>query len=258
MPPSSIAEAMTPLPDGCSALDDRWPWREPLAMAQWMALHFDRQRLAEEDFATHGIGAPSSVQRAAPKRRAEFLAGRLCVREASRRLTGSPCVPGITESKAPRWPQGLAGSITHSGTLAAALVAPTSHYRGIGLDAEAIMSLQRGERLAPQILTPNERKWLTSLPVEQRGAFVTQVFSLKESLFKALFPLVGARFYFQDAELIDWCNESQQARLMLLKTLSPAWPAGTRLQGQYACYEAYMLSLVALPAAQENRDTIRQ
>ncbi|SHE52595.1 enterobactin synthetase component D [Modicisalibacter ilicicola DSM 19980] len=253
MPPSSIAEAMASLPDGCSALDDRWPWREPLTKAQWLALRFDRQHLAKEDLATHGIDAPASVRQAAAKRRAEFLAGRLCVREASRRLTGAPCVPDIAPSRAPLWPSNIVGSITHSGTLAAALVASASHYQGIGLDAEALMSLQRGERLAPQILTPNERDWLASLPTEQRGAFVTQVFSLKESLFKALFPLVGVRFYFQDAELIDWSDESQRASLGLLKTLSPAWPAGTRLQGQYARQDGYLLSMLAIPARDTNR-----
>nr|WP_298521811.1 4'-phosphopantetheinyl transferase superfamily protein [uncultured Halomonas sp.] len=243
----SIADIVTPLPDGCRALKDHWPWPKPLPDAQWVGLQFDRERLSGDEAAAHGIDVPSVIQQAAPKRRAEFLAGRLCAREASRRLTGTSWIPGIAESKAPLWPQNLVGSITHSGSLAAALVASTHRYQGIGLDAEAVMSLQRGERLAPQILTYRERDWLASLPMEQRGAFVTQVFSLKESLFKALFPIVGVRFYFQDAELIHWNIQAQQIRLQLLKPLPPAWPAGSEIQGQYTFLNDYLLSMIALP-----------
>ncbi len=247
MPFLSIADIVTPLPDGCRALEDRWPWPKPLPDAHWVGLQFDRERLSGDEAAAHGIDVPSAIQQAAPKRRAEFLAGRLCAQEASRRLTGTSWIPGIAESKAPLWPQGLVGSITHSGSLAAALVASTHRYQGVGLDAEAVMSLQRGERLAPQILTPRERNWLATLPLEQRGAFVTQVFSLKESLFKALFPLAGVRFYFQDAELDEWNPESWQVRLRLLKALSPTWPSGRHIQGQYTFLNGYLLSVIALP-----------
>ncbi|WP_227367710.1 4'-phosphopantetheinyl transferase family protein [Halomonas sp. M20] len=246
MPFLSIADGMLPLPEGCLVLDDHWPWTTPLPNTQWVALQFERERLSKSDFAAHDIEAPSSIHQAAPKRRADFLAGRLCAREASKRLTGSPWVPGIAESKAPLWPQHLVGSITHSGTLAASIVASAHHYQSIGLDAEAIMPLQRAERLATQILTPNERDWLASLPAEQRGAFVTQMFSLKESLFKALFPLVGVRFYFQDAELEAWEPESNQVHLRLLKSLSPAWPASSKVQGQYTLLDSHLLSVIAL------------
>lgn len=226
---------------------DRWPWREPLPGAQWIALRFDRSRFADEDFTQSGVDAPEAIRRAALKRQMEFLAGRLCAREALHRLTGAAHVPAITASKAPEWPAGLVGSITHSGDLAAALVAPTSHYRGIGLDAEEQLGLARAERLAGQILTPRERDWLAGLPLERRGEFATLVFSLKESLFKALFPLVGVRFYFQDAELTDWNAETRQATLQLLKPLSGDWPAASRLHGQYARLDRYLLSVLAIP-----------
>lgn len=235
------------LPFCCHSASDAWPWHKPLAGAQWVSLRFDRQRLAADDFQRSGIDAPEHIQRAAPKRQAEFLAGRLCAREALYRLMGEAHIPAVAESRAPAWPSGWVGSITHSGDLAAALVAPSRDCRGLGLDAENVLGVQRAERLASQILTPSERNWLARLPSEQRGQFVTLVFSLKESLFKALFPLVGVRFYFQDAELTAWNRETQQASLQLLKTLAPAWPAGSHLQGQYALLENYLLSMVAIP-----------
>ncbi|MEA3250855.1 MAG: 4'-phosphopantetheinyl transferase superfamily protein [Pseudomonadota bacterium] len=235
------------LPAFCGLPCDEWPWPEPLPGAQWTTLRFDRRQLARDDIARCAIDVPAPIRRAAPKRQAEFLAGRFCAREALHRLTGFDHVPAVAESKAPLWPEGLVGSITHSGDLAAVLVAPAHLYRGIGLDAETLIDTARAERLAGQILTPAERDWLATLPAERRGRFVTLAFSLKESLFKALFPLVGVRFYFQDAELTAWDNETQQATLQLLKPLSPDWPAASRLHGQYALLEGYLVSAVAIP-----------
>ncbi|GHB07809.1 4'-phosphopantetheinyl transferase family protein [Modicisalibacter luteus] len=236
------------LPACCHALDASWPWQTALSYVRSYSVRFDRQRLVVDDFIHSGIPLPDTLRNAAPKRQAEYLAGRLCAREALQRLTGTPHVPGMAESKAPLWPSGTVGSITHSGDLAAAMVAPTECYQGVGLDAERQLELARAERLAPQILTPAERDLMAALPVEQQAHFVTAVFSLKESLFKALFPLVNVRFYFQDAQLIDWNPDAQQTVLRLNKTLSEHWPAGSLLSGRHAHLEAYVISLIAIPA----------
>lgn len=194
-----------------------------------------------------GIPLPDKVRHAAPKRQAEYLAGRLCAREALQALIGTPLVPDMAESRAPLWPSGTVGSITHSGDLAAALVAPATCYQGIGLDAERQLEPVRAERLAPQILTPDELRRMATLPASQQAHFVTVVFSLKESLFKALFPLVGVRFYFQDAQLADWNPDAQRATLRLNRALGERWPAGSLLSGQYAQLGRYVLSLVTIP-----------
>ncbi|MDW5376390.1 4'-phosphopantetheinyl transferase superfamily protein [Halomonas sp. HP20-15] len=239
----------TPLPACCGPWLSAWPWAEALPGARWLALRYDRAIFtAEESWSQAAIVPPDAVSRAAPKRQLEFLAGRLCAREALSALTGEPHVPAIGNGKAPHWPAGTVGSITHSGDLAAALVAREERWRGIGQDAEALLGEARAERLAPQILTPAERQWFAGLPAAHRSEFVTLAFSLKESLFKALFPLVGVRFYFQDAELTGWDAARHQATLRLRTTLSDEWPAGRALTGHYAPLEHYLLSMIAIPA----------
>lgn len=235
------------LPACCHSPSRSWPWQATLPEAQWCSVHFDRHSLAVDDFTHSGIPLPDRVRDAAPKRQIEYLAGRLCARQALQQLTGTPHVPGTAESKAPLWPSGTVGSITHSGDLAAALVAPAARYQGIGLDAERQLELARAERLAPQILTPDERSQMTALPASQRAHFVTTAFSLKESLFKALFPLVGVRFYFQDAQVVDWQSDCQHARLRLNRTLNEDWPAGSMLSGQHAQIAPYVVSLLVIP-----------
>lgn len=236
------------LPACCHSLEDAWPWQASLPGVQWRSVRFDRQRLAVDDFIHHSIPLPDKVRHAAPKRQVEYLAGRLCAREALQALIGAPRVPGTAESKAPLWPSGTVGSITHSGDLAAAIVAPSVRYQGIGLDAERQLELARAERLAPQILTLDECHRMAALPAAQRAYFATAVFSLKESLFKALFPLAGVRFYFQDAQLVDWSPDAQRATLRLNKSLSKHWPAGSLLSGQHTQQGPYVISLIDIPA----------
>ena len=87
---------------------------------------------------------------------------------------------------------------------------------------------------------------LQNLDDETRAARISLTFSLKESLFKALYPLTLTRFYFHDAELLEIDHDS--ARLRLLIDLHPDWRTGTELDGQFAQFDNKVLSLVAVAA----------
>jgi enterobactin synthetase component D len=76
---------------------------------------------------------------------------------------------------------------------------------------------------------------------------VTLTFSVKESLFKALYPIVGKRFYFEHAEVLEW-SDSGSVRLRLLTDLSSEWSHGTELAAQFALEDGQLLSLVAIGA----------
>lgn len=86
-----------------------------------------------------------------------------------------------------------------------------------------------------------------SLPREQHALLVTLTFSAKESLFKALYPIVQQRFYFEHAEVVEW-SAAGHVRLRLLTDLSAEWSHGTELSAQFALHEAQLLSLVAISA----------
>ncbi len=211
------------------------------------ALHFAPAALSESDLSAWEIALPAKLESAASKRRAEFLAGRLAARDSVAALCGAPEAPSQDAERLPRWPAGIIGSITHSHGLAAAVVGHQRAYEGLGLDAERLLTTERALRLAPQILVNTERAWLASLETSQQGRFVTLVFSLKESLFKALYPLVRQRFYFPDAQLSNWDPASGEVTITLRKTLSARWGAGTRLEGQVADLEDHLLTLIAIP-----------
>ncbi|KFX67709.1 4'-phosphopantetheinyl transferase [Pseudomonas taeanensis MS-3] len=231
------------LPPCCPALNDHWPLPQPLTGVQLVSACFDPTQLDSEDFSRCAIPPVPGVA----KRQSEYLAGRLCARAALRRLTGVADVPAVGSDRAPQWPSGLVGSITHGRGWAAAVVARCSDWRGLGLDVEQPLPASRAERLAAEILTPNELLRLQALPVEQRAWRVSLTFSLKESLFKALYPLVLRRFYFQDAELLSHAEDGS-ARLRLLIDLTGDWAAGCELDGQVAAVDGHLLSLVSIPA----------
>ena len=206
---------------------------------------FDPQKLVEGDFQRCLIEPPASIQRSVAKRQTEFLAGRLCAREAMHLLDGRLHVPLIGDDRAPIWPQDLCGSITHSTGWAAAIVANKQHWRGLGMDVEQVMSSERASRLAGEILTADEMQRMADGPEHHSALRVTLTFSLKEALFKALYPLVLKRFYFEDAELLEW-SESGQARLRLKIDLSAEWHNGKVLEAQFGVRDGQLLSLVAI------------
>lgn len=238
---------MNPLPACCSPLDAHWPLPDPLPGTVLLSTRFDPSLLVAGDFQRSAVPPPASIQRSVAKRQAEFLAGRLCARSALQQLEGLDCVPAIGEDRAPVWPEHICGSITHSTGHAAAIVAHKAQWRGLGMDLENVLTLERAERLAGEILTPDELQRMASGPRAQVAQWVTLTFSAKESLFKALYPIVQKRFYFEHAEVVEW-SETGHARLRLLTDLSDEWCHGTELEAQFSVHEGQLLSLVAISA----------
>jgi len=238
---------MPTLPAGCSTPEAYWPWAAPLPGLTFAAMDFLPAPVTEARFRACGITPPPPVLQAAPKRQSEFLAGRLCARMALQNLTGQSLVPACGDDRAPRWPDGCVGSISHSEGRAAAVAGLSSHYASVGLDLEPLIPAARALKLIPKILTDNEQRRFADRLEAQPGQTLTRIFSLKESLFKALYPLTCTRFYFRHAEVMDWRTDAS-ARLRLLADLSGDWCHGRELEAWLAPDEDRVLTLVTVPA----------
>ncbi|MBI6632196.1 4'-phosphopantetheinyl transferase superfamily protein [Pseudomonas paralactis] len=236
---------MTPLPSCCTPLDAHWPLPVALPGTVFLSTRFDPALLDAGDFQRSAVPPPASIQRSVAKRQAEFLAGRLCAREALQRLDNLNCIPAIGEDRAPVWPGHISGSITHSTGQAAAIVGHKAQWHGLGMDLENVLTLERAERLAGEILTADELQRMAAIPRELHGLLVTLTFSVKESLFKALYPIVQKRFYFEHAEVLGW-SQAGDVRLRLLTDLSEEWNHGKELEGQFVVQGEQLLSLVAI------------
>lgn len=134
-----------------------------------------------------------AVKNAVEKRRVEFAAGRDAAREALEQI-GLPDVSvPMGADRAPVWPKGVCGSISHSDGLCIAVVARRSGFQSVGIDVEPDRPLDRN--LHESILTPEE------MGVSSDQALA--IFSAKEALFKALYPITGEMMSFQDAQRVD-------------------------------------------------------
>ncbi|GAB7039616.1 MULTISPECIES: 4'-phosphopantetheinyl transferase family protein [Catenuloplanes] len=151
------------------------------------------------------------VARAVEKRRREFVTGRWCARRAlaTLGLPESPIVPG--ERGAPGWPPGVVGAITHCAGYRAAVAARTGEIRSLGIDAEPDEPLPAG--VLELVSLPEERLWTESAG---RGPHWDRLlFSAKESVYKAWFPLARRWLGFEEARLTATPDGTFHAEILI-------------------------------------------
>ncbi|MDI3384812.1 4'-phosphopantetheinyl transferase superfamily protein [Streptomyces sp. B-S-A8] len=157
-------------------------------------------READDDRAALPPDEEAVVARVVAKRRHEFTAVRTCARRAMVKLglPPQPVLPG--EHGAPRWPEGLLGSMTHcDGYRAAALTRATS-LASLGIDAEPHRPLRDG--VLRSVSLPAERDRLAALADGRPDIHWDRLlFSAKESVYKAWFPLTGMWLGFEEAAI---------------------------------------------------------
>jgi enterobactin synthetase component D len=199
---------------------------------------------------------PGTLHRAVPSRVRAYLAGRHCATRSLRALYAglglppSPMPDGAGAFGAPRWPTGVVGSITHSATLAIAVVAHRDLVHGIGIDCESIMSADAADEVAGRIV-PEENgvpAFSTAAATLARPVFVSTVFSAKESIYKCLNPLTGLFFGF-DAVTLEWIDlDAGRMGFRIVGDLGGAAPVGMEMTVRYAVESEHVVTAVSLPA----------
>jgi 4'-phosphopantetheinyl transferase EntD len=140
------------------------------------------------------------IARAVPSRRREFTTGRWCARQALARL-GHPAVPiPRGERGAPGWPPGVVGAITHCAGYRAAVAGDAGAVLTIGVDAEPAEPLPAG--VLAHVSRPEERAHVADLARDEPAVCWDRLlFSAKESVYKAWFPLAGRWLDFDQARI---------------------------------------------------------
>jgi enterobactin synthetase component D / holo-[acyl-carrier protein] synthase len=152
----------------------------------------------------------AAIRNAVPSRQREFSLGRWCARRALAQLgIAAPTIP-VASNRAPVWPDGVVGSITHCKGFVGAVVARDDRLRSIGFDAELAEPL--ASDLVRLICTPSEIAWIESIAeqsVEQSAAqspapqldWPKAMFSAKEAVYKCIAPVFGRMLDFLDVTL---------------------------------------------------------
>ena len=137
-----------------------------------------------------------SVTGAVYKRKQEFAAGRSCARLALSAFGCSPAPLLSGPDRAPVWPKGVTGSISHTTGYCIAAVARKSSYQAIGVDAECIG--RATEDLWYSLFVDDELLWLYRQPESERAESATILFGAKESFYKLQYSLTQAWLDFKD------------------------------------------------------------
>ncbi len=137
------------------------------------------------------------VRGAADARRREFATVRHCARAALRRI-GVPAVPILPgPDRAPRWPAGVVGSMTHCHGYRAAAVGRSDVLRSIGIDAEPHAALPQ-DALELVLRDDEQARLLALAAVDPDVHWDRVLFCAKEAVFKAWFPLTRRWLDFAD------------------------------------------------------------
>lgn len=168
---------------------------------------------------------------AAPRRLAEFAAGRAAAR-AALADAGLPAVAiPLGPDRSPAFPPGLAGSIAHTARLALAAVLPGAP--GLGIDAEPDTPLPPD--LAAEVLTPAE--------AALHGDDALALFVAKEAAFKAQFARSAALFGF---EVLEVALEGPRFAARFTRPVPP-FARGAALHGRLARAAGHVMAAVVLP-----------
>lgn len=170
------------------------------------------------------------VDRAVVGRVQQFAAGRQCARAGLIELGFSPGSLLRSSGRAPAWPNAITGSISHTEGYAVAVVrrVVVDAPRSVGIDAEYVGRVT--PELYRRLFTATEREWLHSLPSADRDAIATVLFGLKESFYKAQFPLTEAWVGFEDVEVLADGSEFLLHRRSDIDALdSVVWPVRGRV-----------------------------
>lgn len=191
----------------------------------------------------------AELSAAVASRMREFTTARTCARRALQKL-GLPATPLLRgPQREPLWPDGVVGSITHCRGYRAAAVAKRLNVLTVGIDAEIHEQLPDG--ILEQVSVTEERAWLADAPAGVH--WDRMLFSAKESVYKAWFPLTGRWLGFEDAAVtFDPAAGTFHARLLVA---APALADGvlTGFSGRFVVQDGLLVTAIALPRGRDRR-----
>lgn len=183
-----------------------------------------------------------ALAKCADKRLRDFAAGRAAAHTAMKTLNVAvrPVLPG--PDRAPIWPDGVVGSISHSKTCCIAALAPSNAYLSIGVDVEEDTPLNPD--LFTTICTPAERAWLAMHSKPLAGRLAKLIFSAKECAYKCQYPLTQTLFDFDTFELTPDLDTGQ-----FDATFTRAvgrFAAGDMLSGRFAMDQGLIVTAMSV------------
>ena len=209
---------------------------------------FNESAFTKGHFRKYGITLPDSLRNSVDKRQAHFLAGRIAAAGCLAQLGTTQNNVGYGQDRAPIWPAGVCGSISHTKGLAVGVCARRETVYGVGIDVETLGNQANQDAIVPIAVTEEEiavfNKKAEQLTDPQQAALI--IFSAKEALYKALYPTLGIFIDYLDVALNAYDPENCTLHIRLTRHLSAAFPVGRILEVDWSMIEGRVASLCLL------------
>lgn len=217
-------------------------WLKPFPSIFYSLAEFSVDQYHDELFTKFSIPFPTQLTLAVVKRKAEYLASRYAAQRALR-LFGCNETPGTSPDRSPVWPSGWCGSLSHSDECSIAVIAPKKSGMMPGIDIE-FFAPQTMTETADMFMSADEKYVLLNSGIDYTTALLI-IFSVKESLFKAIYPEVGRFFNFDAAKVCRIDTSDKKITLELTQNLSRNRIIGSRIEGFYSISDGRVITVVA-------------
>ena len=180
-----------------------------------------------------------TVADAIPARQREFAAGRAAARAAMAQLGMKPAAILTSADRAPIWPAGVVGSISHTDGFCIAALCHSADAQSLGVDIEDAAPLDQD--LIPMICSQVEQDRIAG---PEAGHLAKLIFSAKEAAYKAQYSISGLLFDFDQLDVtLEQGNGSFVATFV--KSAAP-FKAGDTLPGRFVYVADHLVTAVAI------------
>ncbi len=193
-------------------------------------------------------GEAAMMARAVEKRRREFTAGRVLARTAMGRLgiSEQPLLNG--DDRAPIWPAGVVGTITHTRGWCAVAMAKATDVRALGADVEQDTPLEA--RLWDSVLNPDEIDHLQGMHADEARALGKLIFSAKECAYKAQYLLTRTFLGFSAMSVsvdADARSDSGSWTATFRQSAGESFQTGDQLHGSFRRTGGLIATALVIP-----------
>lgn len=204
-----------------------------LDLSQTMHLYIDQQ-----------LEHPLKIAQACVDRKNEYLCGRVLVQAVLNHHFGLDQPITSMYEPLPIWPSHVLGSISHSQNKLIVGLSNSALY--LGIDIEHWVTSEFAQESAHLILTPSEFDLWKSKAAEffDFARYVSLIFSVKESLYKAVYPTAKQYIDFLEASIVDINFENQKLTLTFLPEIQQCYQLLEQYQGGWAVEQDHIMTWV--------------
>ncbi|MBJ8505626.1 4'-phosphopantetheinyl transferase superfamily protein [Acinetobacter seifertii] len=191
-----------------------------LDLSQTMHLHIDQQ-----------LEHPLKIAQARVERKNEYLCGRVLAQAVLNHHFGLDQSITSMHEHLPIWPSHVLGSISHSQNKLIVGLSNSALY--LGIDIEHWVTSEFAQESAHLILTPSEFDLWKGKAAEffDFASYVSLIFSVKESLYKAVYPTAKQYIDFLEASIVGINFENQTLTLTFLPEIQQRYELLEQYQG---------------------------